>query len=1141
MSTPHRIVVTHPREAEKAKDHFRIGRYFVFIDDPIAVNSGERVKRRLERLLIQQSRKIIPLIKEKVVLNGLEIMPDHPVLNQMACLVTDRDLYRAHTDPVRLFIALPGPESRVRLVVHYQNEPLLDREATPSEGVAVETLAGLSPGRYSARLFIHERPAAGPVIFTVADYQLAPLSARLMSHSLDREHQTLTFELQVESYNLPFEGDLSAELIENNRTASIAFITCKAAGRYAGKTRMSGDGPFRLRITARKYPDRVAEAALPGSRKAERTATVISEFGREVFFSLMPEPDALPVRGGFVTHGEELPTGLVVSEVVTDHPRIQATVDLSSLVLVIVDFHQQVYRVQTVGDLTAGSEVAVDADGPVNTVIAGCLIGGKPFEGYTTFLRPSRINLSLEMDETKRPRETLGISIRCDGPDAPIPVLLSVRDERLTAADPPQTALAASLKRCIDDVVTGMEDSIIQPGGPVVEEAMPVRHRGPVWAEEADIRVFTSRPTPEYAAEPETMLAMDTALTARRKTLFADPQSAFSLEASKAPQPPPGPIRTEFPEVLYYGLVTVRGQKEVAIPLQDTLGAFTVEAFALHEGDWTQDRSRFVVDQPVRIDLELPQAVFPGDTVTGRLRAATPSGRARIALVRNGEALRLRTRGPDGAILLQTDSIDTPIELDFDVEPGEYRAQVEDLQSGESDTVEAAVEIPGKIVSYAKAVHLLSPGETLDRSGPDTVSLRLLPTLEEPFQLLVKATAGYGHLCCEQTAAKILSAVLMYMTAEDDTDRLTAEQIILAGIEREKKMFHPSKGFSMYPGRSNFSNYYGPQTVRYLWGLRPMANLKELSPKVREELREAGRMAKFAGKAYNMKPVPDSIQTFPDAYAAVSFGEKHSESRAFVEAKIDFTEDPPALKHKRDAVRDRADLAYASAVLFALGDLPRGLRLANPVVKQFNAQGRLYSTLDSVAAISLMVQLRQSGVISGSGRMAVNGKEMDFSKAMVLNAPVETVRSIEGVAVVEEIRRLEEDWDQFGTPFPVTVQFLNPKGQEMTGFEAGARADLFVSLPKGYETGDLLHVCLPPALAWIEGGAKVQRFTLDFEGRNAIHIPVVVTEKVGKTQHFALCVRNMFSEERASAPDKLVFPPRSSLTDRIKNMARLSR
>ena len=188
------------------------------------------------------------------------------------------------------------------------------------------------------------------------------------------------------------------------------------------------------------------------------------------------------------------------------------------------------------------------------------------------------------------------------------------------------------------------------------------------------------------------------------------------------------------------------------------------------------------------------------------------------------------------------------------------------------------------------------------------------------------------------------------------------------------------------------------------------------------------------------------------------------------------------------------------------------------MTRQFNEQGRLYSTVDSVAAITLMIQLRIAGLVSGRGRLRVNGRDMTPLEASQLSDQVETVEVLDGVAGVEVTRMVEQDWTQFSASFPIKVGFRDPHGQNVRRFRTGDRADLVVSLPDGYQAGDLLHVSLPACMSWIHGGGKVKRFTVDFAGKDLVSVPIGVTSPIAGRQHFAACVRNMFEEERAASP-----------------------
>src|SRR5207245_2124429 len=214
------------------------------------------------------------------------------------------------------------------------------------------------------------------------------------------------------------------------------------------------------------------------------------------------------------------------------------------------------------------------------------------------------------------------------------------------------------------------------------------------------------------------------------------------------------------------------------------------------------------------------------------------------------------------------------------------------------------------------------------------------PGLEEKLNLLVEATADYGHLCCEQTAAKILAATLMWLTAGAPARRGKAEAVILAGIGRERQMWRRGKGFSMYPGLGEVHDHYSPLVVRHLWSLDALAGAPGASPALREALAEGTAMADDVAKAFRLKRVPDRIVSIEDAYATVLSGDSRAADRArhYVETAIDFGTEPRA-RSARDAVSERALLAYGAAVLVASGDLARGVRAANKVTRQLNEQG----------------------------------------------------------------------------------------------------------------------------------------------------------------------------------------------------------
>lgn len=1169
MSHPHQVEVTNFEAAERIRGHVRLGHYFVYVDDPQAVTPAQGRAGRLSRLLVkkpegQAGRRVLPLLEQPVALAGVTIHPPPLGIDPMGCVVTDRDLYRAEEDTVHLFIAMPAPPEGLRLVVECNGQPFTSLEPELESGVGIETLSALLPGRYTAQLAHGEQLLGTPVSFTVAEYTLAPLSGRLARHELDRGTDRLSFELAVESYQLPFDGKLKVALVDRDREVARTTLKPDSPGCFRGELELQGEGPFRLRLEDAEDAERLAEVVIPGSRARERQASVVSELGQEVLLSMMPEPGALPQRGGYLTQGDFLATPLVVEEVVSERWTLQVKADLEALQLVLIDLTTGRLSVRSPGNVAAGREVVVEPTGPMCMVFAGCYVDGTPFEGYTTFLRPVRLGLTVEAPEAARPGQDLVVKLGCtgSGTDAPVPVLLCVRDQRLTATDTPEVGLGASAKRAIDTAIEGMAESSIaelevpypvpptSAFGGFVEQAMVYEDsstpetlsmaqysvkrsaaRDDELFEEADYEPLASESLllSEQAAAP----VLDAPASALRRPedlrfrlgavsgekAAAGPYRTAGREVS--PEELVEPARAEFPEVLFYAIVPVTGAEQVTVPLGDALATLTVEAFALARGDWAQARTQVVVDQPVRVDLELPPAVHPEDKVVGRLRVSTPSGRARVSLTRDGKPVPLRNaRGCQPA--KENEEIATPAMLELAVHPGTHVATVTDPDSGEQDRAEVVVAEPGRFRSMARELGLLQQGDAITLDSAGALTLRVLPAVTESFTTLLDATADYSHLCCEQTAAKILASVVIYLAADRPAQRQKAEQVIVAGIAREKRMFRRGKGFVMYPDGDYFSQHYSELAVRYLWRLRQLDQVPGLSRNLRDVARQGLELADDAARAHGISPAPRKINTPAEAYdAATAKGGDREAAHLFVERLIDFGGKQPRCRESRGAVGDRSTMAYAAAVLIAVGQLERGVALANLVTRQFNETGGLYSTVDSVAAIAVMIQLRASGLVSGEARLQVNGSEISALEAAGLADQVESIEVLQGVAAVEVTRIVEESWDRYQAGFTLRVGFRDARDRKVKRFKMGDRAELVVSLPDGYQLGDLVHVALPACMAWIKGGGKVKRFTLDFEGRQELRIPLVVTSKIEGKQRFAVCVRNMFEEERASSPGLL--------------------
>src|SRR5262249_11509867 len=155
------------------------------------------------------------------------------------------------------------------------------------------------------------------------------------------------------------------------------------------------------------------------------------------------------------------------------------------------------------------------------------------------------------------------------------------------------------------------------------------------------------------------------------------------------------------------------------------------------------------------------------------------------------------------------------------------------------------------------------------------------------------------------------------------------------------------------------NDYWGPLAAKHLWNL---GLLRDLAPSraLAGALDEGLGMAEDTTKAYGLAWPPARPESCADAYAALRFGKANGAALSVVQrlAPTDGSlPKVPATPYGGGAVAMRGEAAYAAAALLRAGgaaERARALALANAVVQALGPSGRLYSTVDSVAAIALL-------------------------------------------------------------------------------------------------------------------------------------------------------------------------------------------
>ncbi|MEO8700507.1 MAG: hypothetical protein ABI867_10710, partial [Kofleriaceae bacterium] len=797
--------------------------------------------------------------------------------------------------------------------------------------------------------------------------------------------------------------------------------------------------------------------------------------------------------------------------------------------------------------LAKGESLAIDVAAPLAYLAIGAIVDGQPWEGYAAIIAPAAVKLAVEAPAKVAPGDTVTIDVVTTGEAS---VYVVIKDARLLSTDTPTSRLAGQLKAHVDR----MRETVLGTGSTresldelIPEPPMNLPFGGPPSMPSAMMLGGMAQPMPQSFGPPEGMArpmayssppAMPAPMAARAAGMGPRPNAPGGAPRGMAAPPPksPPPPRAaveESPEVVFAGLVHTRdGKATVTATLGAAFADYVVEAFAIAGADWSAAATRFRAERVVFAEFEMPRFVHADDVAIGRLTAGSGAAGMTIAITRDGVPVPITA---DGDVVAPGATLRGPrAELAFLAGPGDYTVELRDAATGELVRRTARVDEPSKLRRIARSVRILRPGDRVSRrDDPSIIALRALPGLDKPFTVLCEATADYGHACCEQTAAKMFAACAVYTFAGHGTRRDRAEEIILAGVRRERTMFLPRRGFKMYPDSPNTSNeYWGSLTARYLWNLellRPTAT-KALVAAIDDAL----EMAADATTAYKLAWPPRDPRTPADAYAALKFG---SDANAKASAVITLRSWAAGQSTRaRGAVGFRAEAAYTAAGLFHAGgvggpDVPAALAIANTVVGALGPEGRLYSTVDSVAAIAMMSEIHAAGLVGQGDKAVIDGRTVAITDAIA--EPLEIAAATATVAV-EVTRIVEEDWDAFTAKLPITITTMTA-GRPTARIAIGDPLDLHVRIDSGYQPGDLVWVALPDSLSRVIGGGQVKRFSIDLAGKPEVTIPLAATgltiDRAGDEapQHFAVCVRNMFEEERAGNPGPLditVVPPR---------------
>ena len=239
-----------------------------------------------------------------------------------------------------------------------------------------------------------------------------------------------------------------------------------------------------------------------------------------------------------------------------------------------------------------------------------------------------------------------------------------------------------------------------------------------------------------------------------------------------------------------------------------------------------------------------------------------------------------------------------------------------------------------------------------------------------------------------------------YITNMGKTESASSyETAIIAWHKRLQSMYLPGSGFCLYPPTDSQSRkpdtHYAPLATKRLLAFPEADSAGIKQEALREILANIQLMAQDAAKYYKIEYPPKKIDDCYSAYLVVNAAKASAQDK---ERAINFVLKHLTMKDNQASVvvspRDqahrfygamvaqRAETAYAAAVLLQAGDLNRAIAATNYVTSQFNANGILYSTVDTAAGLALLLSLRKAGIATDAtgGRVVLNGEEMTLQR-----------------------------------------------------------------------------------------------------------------------------------------------------------------
>ena len=624
-----------------------------------------------------------------------------PAGPDLTAVITDRKIYRPKDQATISIIAPDAPGAEVEMEVQMAGQQITKDHVTLDQaGLALRPFADLEEGEYTVLI---RRPAAAgqprsvKCTFSVAEFSLSPLIARLEEHSYDAGR--LKFRLRVMALSVPYEGKVELALQSGERV-----VETKEAKVRDGLVESSFDvrqyeGPFRVQVTT--PGGETASVFFPGTTKAERERITLCPLGRVAEASLLPGDGTRQVRGLHIGYDGEENTPFRLESAVGDTGRLIAGREAATVQ--VVTFHPFSGATTVYGwtGVKPGDRLEFPVEVPYTLFTVGMIASRQCYEAWGVVVRPQEVSARLCAPERAEPGAEIAVRVEADRPCA---CLLAVYDVRLEH-ESPLPKLGKQLYDAIRIGTASLREQTVAalskvpwgwgnplgPDMPVYRGGLTTKS-GPVFGPPVGRVMFSMSPTIAEAGPPDWDRALQgaapDAVDLGRQELGQVETVTFVA----------APSREDFPEVAYLELLAVDGALERTVRLGDQIGTWRCRAYLVAGLDVVELTADVEAAKTIYAELDLPAIVGQGDKILAAVRYHTGKPATMTITLPNGEEISGGVMGHG-------------VETFHLTKPGEVSVHIAGADG--DDWTTRTVDPPGVQTVTASRLEILKKGETI--------------------------------------------------------------------------------------------------------------------------------------------------------------------------------------------------------------------------------------------------------------------------------------------------------------------------------------------------------------------------------------------------------------------------------------------